>query len=127
MEDQKEYLYRYEEIRWSLGLDEFDNPIQGCRLEVSLSKYEIAKRTPKGAWVYRYSFTSDKKFVNLSAKKKFACESIEEAKESFLRRKERQIQILSSQLKEAKKAKSIIENMIEKEIDKQSSTIGLFL
>lgn len=61
--------------------------------------FPIIKSTPCGAWVGVYG---EKKFVRLNvAGKKYACHTIEEALESFKRRKQRQIVILTSRLKEA--------------------------
>jgi hypothetical protein len=56
--------------------------------EVILHKYRVIKRTPCGAWIREREWHEGKgKFVNLNAKKQFACNTEEEALKSFLRRK----------------------------------------
>lgn len=103
-----EFLYRYEEVRWSLGVDEFDNPFPRYNLEIILRKYPVFKKTPKGAWI-RYEFDQEPfKFVNLIARKRFACRTIEEAKESFVAHKKRQIQLLRNRLSEAEEGLKIV-------------------
>lgn len=95
-----EFLYRCESIIYAAPLDEFDRSSGEGRLELREIKFQIIKRTPKGAWIDIYG---DKKFVNLTARKKFACETIDKALESFIARKERQISILESQTRYAKR------------------------
>lgn len=65
-------------------------------------EYSILKRTVKGIWIDIWG--GQKKFINLEARKKFACLTREEALESFIARKKRQIRILTSQLLHAKEA-----------------------
>lgn len=96
---KSEVLYRYYEVCYSLGCDEWDNPYQGYKLVIQLTEYPIIKRTPKGAWIDE-SFAG-KRFVLLTARKKYACSSKEEALESFKARKRRQINILKEQLSRA--------------------------
>jgi hypothetical protein len=86
-----EVLYRYE-------VDAFETMFSGIKYELKLREFPIIKRTPRGAWIYGYT---GKRFVNLGARKQFACATEPEAKESFIRRKERQIKILKGQLKRA--------------------------
>lgn len=108
MSDEDKYLYRYEEVKYSRGCDAFDNPYPGYDLKVSLWEHKILRRTPKGVWIDDFS---TEKFVLLSARKKFACETKEDALESFKRRKQKQIRILESQLEGARLALRIAENM----------------
>lgn len=100
-----EYLYRYESHNVSLGIDQFDEPIPGHSVSIHLHKYKIIKRTPKGAWIpkYSWSFDSDteKRFVLLTARKQFASETIEKAKECFIARKKKYIRILESRISDA--------------------------
>lgn len=97
----RDTAYRYDSVRWAAPLDEFDNPVGRGRLSVELRKFKILSRTKCGIWIDHHG---EKKFVNLTLNKKFACESEELARESFVRRKKRQISILSSQLEDAEKA-----------------------
>jgi hypothetical protein len=103
-----EYLYRYEDRTYSLGLNQFDDPLPGYTLKVELQEYRIIKRTPQGAWIVygSWSMHTPKRFVLLSARKRFACETKEEALESFKARKRKQIKILKAQLKRAEMALS---------------------
>jgi hypothetical protein len=78
-----EYLYRYES--WYSGND----------VKLSLHSYEIIKRTKCGAWIGLYPEKS--KFINLNARKQWACETKELALVSFIARKRRQTQILYGQ------------------------------
>lgn len=102
-EDNKGYLekvYRYEGIKYSWGVDPYDNPLPGYRLEVVLKEYSILKRTPKGFWIgYAFGGGGKFKFILANAKKKYAHKTKEAAAESFIARKERQIAILKDQLK----------------------------
>lgn len=74
--------------------------------------YKISSKTPKGCWIVpnwvRLSDAEDiklhRKFVRNDGKKRFAHETRALAKHAFLCRKERQIQILRSQLKKAEDA-----------------------
>jgi len=61
----------------------------------------IIKRTPCGAWVDDYG---RQRFVNLQARKKYACETVDAALESYHARKKRQIKILKHRLAEAEAA-----------------------
>jgi hypothetical protein len=109
----KNYLYRYEDQTYSAGVDQFDNVLPGYDLKILLHKYQIIKETSKGVWIKK-DYTKDK-FVLLTARKKFACRTKEEALKSFIARKSRQIKILSDQLDRAKLAKEYAENgQIEK-------------
>ena len=102
------YLYRFEDHRVSVGYDEINDCSIGSRAEVTLRAYKIIKRTPKGAWIQDFC---RKRFVRLTARKKFACETREEALESFRARKRRQIRILQEQIGHARSALSRAERM----------------
>jgi len=58
--------------------------------------YRVSKRTRCGAWI-----DGGGKFVNLQARKQWACNTVDEALASFIARKRRQVSILSAQLKAA--------------------------
>lgn len=106
MSEPKEYLgvlYRYEDVQHHPGLDECDLPLPGPgRVSLRLDEYRIKKKTPKGVWI-DFDYGKDK-FVNLYARKKYACSTKTEALESFLARKAKQISILKYQLIRAEKA-----------------------
>lgn len=109
MNDQQpqEVLYRFQEGRYSNGVDEWDNPYPGYTLRVRLIEYPIIKRTPKGAWIK--PFMEPRKFVLLTARKKFACATVEEALESFKARKNIYISILLSRVHMAEEAIKLAE------------------
>ena len=87
--------YRYTDI--------LQGDVDYTYVKVYLGKYFIIKKTAKGIWI---NYLGTKKFILLSARKKFACLTSEEAIESYIARKERQIRILSNQLNNAKSALS---------------------
>ncbi len=97
----REMFYRYDVVRYSLGVDECGDPLPGSRIELRLGEYEVLNRTPKGAWIGGLGY---RRFVLLTARKQYACETVELAAESFRARKRRQIKILSGQLAEAEYA-----------------------
>jgi len=101
----KEFLYRYEEKCYGNGVDQFDNPLPGHYINIELRSYEILKRTKKGVWIRKHY--DKRRFVLLTARKKFACETKEDALESLIKRKERQILLLSNKLSVIKDALSI--------------------
>jgi len=108
-----EYLYRYDYRVYGCGVDQFDEPIRGCNhVKLQVTKYKVLKRTPKGAWIDYFNVNgNNEKFVRLTAKKQFACNTKEEALESFLFRKKRQLSILTSQIANVKTAINIANNM----------------
>jgi len=107
-------LYRYEDILVSYGTDEFDDPLPP-RLLVRLREYPVQKRTPKGAWIDLG--LGDRRFVLLTARKRFACPTKKEAAESFRERKRVQINILKAQLRRAEQAYNIALSKYEQEKD----------
>lgn len=108
-------LYRYQEHHYA-SMDEYDNSHYSYT-DVSLQEYRVIKETKCGAWIRPYQFThfsEYKKFVNLKARKKFACISEESALESFIARKTRQISILQAQALRARLALSVGVNKLKK-------------
>jgi hypothetical protein len=65
---------------------------------VLLETHYVAKRTPKGAWITDKFDFRKKRFVLDTGRKRFAYPTKEEAKESFLARKRRQLFILKAQV-----------------------------
>jgi hypothetical protein len=101
--DQEEYWYRYEDRLYSSGVDEFEFPLDTPILQVKLRRYRVRKLTPCGARL------ENGRFVLRSAKKRWATPTVKEAEESFVARKNRQINILSNRLKHAREALKIIQ------------------
>jgi hypothetical protein len=104
---EKEYWYRYEDVQYAPSVDEFDSIIQGSgRLEVRLRKIPVLRHTQKGVWVEYHDRRYDKteRFLLRDARKRYACPTIEEAKESFIARKKRQMRIHQAAVDRAKAA-----------------------
>jgi hypothetical protein len=95
--------YRYADIRYSNGIDEFEHSL-GYFIDVVLRTFEVTRQTPKGVWI---NYGHDKRFILENARKKFACATKEEALESFLARKKRQRSLLIRQLSDTNSAITI--------------------
>jgi hypothetical protein len=89
-----EFFYRVEDKLCADTPDEFDN-YGPPSVYVSLRKFGVVRHTKCGAWINVYG---ERKFVLISARKRYACPTIKEAKESFTARKKRQIRILSTKI-----------------------------
>lgn len=102
-------LYRYQEVTYAGPLDEFDEPTGLGRTEVILHEYPVFKTTKKGAWIYLYNHSDEyKRFVNLAARKQFACKTKELAKASFIHRKQAHLSILLAQANRIKSVLSMV-------------------
>lgn len=96
--------YRFEERRYAAPLDEYENPIPGgSRLVVHLLELPLIKETPKGVWL-GWGGLGAGRFVLRSAKKRYACPTLEEAKTSFRARKEKQAGIYRARAEDADRA-----------------------
>lgn len=93
--------YRYETHLYSSGYDVI--------IRNELRKFDVIKRTQHGIWIQDLS--GNKRFVKLDARKKFACLTISNAKESFIKRKELQIRILEAKLKNTRESLFMIEHI----------------
>lgn len=89
-------LWRVESKRYSYVIDPDAERYGTTAPRLELFWFRVIKRTPCGAWI-------DGRFVNLKARKKFACNTKEEALECFRRRKEVHVSILKAQLAAAQK------------------------
>ena len=105
-----EYAYRIESKFYAPSLDEFDNPVGRSQQVLEVHKFQITKVTAAGIWIDHWR---GPKFVLLTAHKKFACLSLEEAKKSFTARKKTQIRILCNQLQRAEEALKMVEVLKE--------------
>jgi hypothetical protein len=104
-------FYRFEDHMRSGGCDEYDNPYPSV-LQVYLHSYRVLKYTPKGAWI---ATLMGKRFVLLTARKRWACPTIDEARDSFNARKNKQIQIYSGRVVRAQRAIVMASHMTEKQ------------
>lgn len=96
---EQQYAYRYTDRHWAPMLDQFEQPMGDGRKEISITMYKILKKTPKGFWIE--TGLDEKKFVLSCANKTFACSTKEDAMQSYIFRKKKQIKILSRQLVDA--------------------------
>lgn len=92
--------YRFDDYGVSHGSEEYG--FYSTR-EVTLREFRVIKETPKGAWI-ETTFCGDKRFVLRDARKQYACATVEQARQSFMARKNRQIKILTKQLRNAEEA-----------------------
>ena len=105
-----EFFYRYYEVIYSNGVDEYGDPLPGeGRLAIQLMKIPVLKTTRCGAWIGWND--DDKRFVNLSWNKRYALPSIEEARSSFIARKKREALIMAARLRHAERAMQIAQAM----------------
>jgi hypothetical protein len=96
-----EILYRYDAVATAPLLDEFENQMGSSGIALYLHRYQILKRTPKGVWIKTGWTDKDRKYVRLTARKRYASPTKEEAWESFIARKTRQASILYNQMMQA--------------------------
>ena len=101
-----EFLYRYRYEKRSVGGIDVSGDYEHIyyKIDFICEKFSIVKYTRCGVWIKLDYYPYKDKFVNLNAKKKYACLTKKEAIESFIKRKNRQIEIPTDQLYHAKKA-----------------------
>lgn len=114
-----EFWYRFDDVAYAAPFDETGS-LPGT-IEVELRMYKLIRRTPKGAWIAQVfahvdggTFTGSERFVLDGAKKRFACPTIEAAKQSFIARKQRQIDIYQARIHRANVALSKLPAVIAK-------------
>lgn len=93
--------YRYEDRRYG-SVNEFDE-VDHVYVKLQMTDFKVTKVTPKGVWVSAGGMCTPR-FVLLTANKRYAAPSKEEALASLLARKARQMRILETQLGHAKSA-----------------------
>lgn len=101
-------LYRYEDVLTAASVDEFDRPMGDSSVQVYLRQFPITRTTAKGAWIDVYG---THRFVLLTARKRFACESIDAARDSFVARKQAQRRIYTARLRSINRAIEIAERL----------------
>lgn len=101
-----EMWYRFEDRRYSIADDYGDHAYS--RLEVELHKYWVHHHTPKGVWLGLFR-GSKHRFVLKGATRRFACPTIELAKESFIARKRKQAAIYHARANQAERAIELVE------------------
>lgn len=96
--------YRYSDYRESQGYLDVcgEYVITGSRVKVRLEEYTVTKVTPKGV------ILEGQRLVCHHWTKRFACATVDEAKESFMKRKQRQAQIYSARARQAEEAMKLV-------------------
>lgn len=102
--------------RLGLTYYRYESQIFNYGVHIVCYEYKVIKETPKGVWIANEYYDGDtwcwKKFILNNAKKQWACDSKAKALYSFIRRKERQISILTQQLDTAKQAAAKARDML---------------
>ena len=102
-----EYWYRFDSRVWR-DYDRIKN------VTITLYRFAVIRHTPRGVWL-DYGIEKDK-FVLVNSRKRFACPTLEEAKESFLARKRIQLNILEEQAEGVRRILLEADSLIAKEI-----------
>ena len=117
--EQGDTWYRFEDKYYSPGADEWGDPLPGTKMEVHLFTYKVIKRTPKGVWLSRWGYGAGQpgwhtkaRFVLNEATRRFACPTEEEAKQSFIARKQKQASIYRKRAEQAEKAIAIVKRSL---------------
>lgn len=98
-EEKPIQYYRYEDVGESYGTEEDGYYTD---LHIRLREYQVVKTTPCGVWIQE--FMDRRHFVRSDTRKRFAWPTKVEAKESFLRRKQKQLRILQAHVAEVLRA-----------------------
>lgn len=96
-----EYFYRYYNQNCSNGVDQFDNPYPGHTVTIGVLRFPVIRYTPKGVWLETFN---GNRFVLLTAYKKFACPTKEEALQSFISRKNREYTLYRNRMEDIERA-----------------------
>lgn len=103
MTDEPEFYYREVNSRWTSDL-----------LAISVLKFRVIKRTPKGVWVvpdYYWPDETRKRFILDGKGRRYAYPTREEARASFIIRKKREIQHCANQHDRALRYLALAETM----------------
>lgn len=101
----EDIFHRYDDWTTAASLDEWDNPIGVPSHKLVHTTYRVVKRTPKGAWI-DLGFGS-RRFVLLTARKRYALPTQGEALESFILRKQKQEGIYQGRVAKARRAQKM--------------------
>lgn len=75
---------------------------EGSRVELQLCEFQVVRQTPRGVRINDY--TGRSRFISRDWNKQWACPTVEEARQSFMARKRRQVLILKARLARAEEA-----------------------
>jgi hypothetical protein len=92
-----EVWYRVEDRTYSTcSIDAAGSEQYGTAVTIRTLKFPVLKLTPRGAWLD--TGAGSKRFALREAQRRYACPTLEEARESFRARKQAQIRILREQI-----------------------------
>lgn len=94
-------FYRYEAVQYSSISDDDYRLPHFSNLKLELKEFKMFKETPKGYWIGYGGFESllgHQRWVSKTAKKRYAYPTKEQALLNYIKRTERRIEILESQL-----------------------------
>lgn len=110
----KEVYYRYRERTVGDGYTDMTGEYisTGSHVEVTLEKFPVLKRTPKGVWILNpfrdNGVHGDRQFIADAWRKRFALPTREEAFRSFVARKAIYIQHLTRKIAETQRAIALV-------------------
>lgn len=99
-------FYRYEWVNYS-----------SYSMELRLMEYDLIKETPKGYWIGEKGFKGGYRWVSKTGKKRYAYPTADAALINYIKRTERRISILTSQLNNSKNSLIIANNRYKKEYE----------
>lgn len=99
-----ELMYRYEDVAYAAPFDDTGRSLGTVKVE--LRTYQVVRRTAKGMYIALGGgsdgdFLGMERFMLTDARRRFACPTIDEARQSFIARKRRQAGILKAQMDRA--------------------------
>lgn len=101
--------YRVEDGRYAPMLDEFERPLGNGRPFLSVREFTVVRETPCGVWLDDgFGF---RRHVLHASRKRFACPTLEEARESWRARKRKQLRILEAQAANVREVLAMAEGM----------------
>lgn len=115
-------FYRYDDsLRASL--DHWEDSYR-THTVLEETKFTVVRTTPKGVWVERgaLGFVTKRAFILLSAKKRLAYATKEEALQSLIARKNRQADIYRARAADADKAKAMAESRLRELVNSQPAS-----
>jgi len=109
MADAPTSYFRYDEVLIGEGYtDQCGEYVRtGSRVKLQLHEYRVLKETPRGVRIDDYS--DGGRFISRDWHKQWACPTVEEARQSYIARKRRQVRILEARLATAREAMGLAE------------------
>jgi hypothetical protein len=99
--------HRFEDHLTAPPLNEWDEPVGRSQLHIIHYTFPVLTHTPKGVWLGLLG--GGRRWVRNDARRRFACPTIELARESFIARKKRQAGIYDARASYAREAIAKIE------------------